>query len=95
MRSGSCCRCHLIFERLIHVHVVDKKHNPTLFKVIINNHSIFPDDIGVLHGSKLSWKPHVHKMKTQLLRACVVLSTLKHYTTQSVLNVVYNSLIHP
>jgi len=34
-------------------------------------------------------------VKTQLSRACGVLSNLKHYTTQSVLNVVYNSLIHP
>jgi len=33
-------------------------------------------------------------MKTQLSRTCGVLSTLKHYTTQSVLKVVYNSLIH-
>ena len=34
-------------------------------------------------------------MKTQLSRACGSLSTLKHCTTQSVLKVVYNSLIHP
>jgi len=34
-------------------------------------------------------------VKTQLSRACGVLTKLKHYTTQSVLKVVYNSLIHP
>jgi len=34
-------------------------------------------------------------MKTQLSRACGVLSKLKHYTTPPVLKVVYNSLIHP
>jgi len=31
----------------------------------------------------------------KLSRACGVLSSLKHYTTQSTLKVVYNSLIHP
>ena len=45
--------------------------------------------------NKLSWKPHVHKVKTQLSRACGILSKLKHYTTPPVLKVVYNSLIHP
>jgi len=34
-------------------------------------------------------------VKTQLSRACGVLPKLKHYTTQSVLKVVCNSLIHP
>jgi len=76
-----------------------QKHNPTSFKVIINNHSISPEDhlkyLGVLLDNKLNWKPHVQKVKTQLSRACGVLSKLKHDTTQSVLKVVYNSLIHP
>ena len=57
----------------------------TLFKVIINNHSISPEDklkyLGVLLDNKLSWKPHVQKVKTQLSRACGVLTKLKHYTT--------------
>ena len=30
--------------------------------------------------NKLSWKPHVQKVKTQLSRACGILSKLKHYT---------------
>jgi len=76
-----------------------QKHNPTSFKVILNNHSISPEDklkcLGVLLDNKLSWKPHVQKVKTQLPRACGVLTKLKHYTTQSALKVVYNSLIHP
>ena len=76
-----------------------QKHNPTSFKVIINNHRIFPEDklkyLDVLLDNKLNWKPHVQKVKTQLSRACGVLTKLKHYTTQSVLKVVYNSLIHP
>ena len=46
-----------------------RKHNPTSFKVIINNHSISPEDnlkyLGV-HDNKLSWKPHAQKVKTQL-----------------------------
>jgi len=33
-------------------------------------------------------------VNTQLSSACGVLSKLKHYTTQSVVKVVYNSLIH-
>jgi len=44
-----------------------QKHNPTSFKVIIYNHSISPKDnlkyLGVL-DNKLSWKPHVQKVKT-------------------------------
>jgi len=76
-----------------------QKHNPTSFKVIINNHSISPEDnlkyLGVLLDNKLSWKSHVQKVKTQLSRACGVPTKLKHYTTQTVLKVVYNSLIHP
>ena len=53
----------------------------TLFKVIINTHSISPEDklkyLGVLFDNKLSWKPHVQKVKTQLSRACGVLTKLK------------------
>jgi len=37
----------------------------------------------------------VEKVKTQLSRACGVLTKLKHCATQSVLKVVYDSLIHP
>jgi len=62
-----------------------QKHNPTSFKVIVNNNSISPEDklkyLGVLLDNKLSWKPHVQKVKTQLSRACGVLTKLKHYTT--------------
>ena len=49
----------------------------------------------VLLDNKLSWKPHVQRVKTQLSRACGILSKLKHYTTLPVLKVVCNSLIHP
>jgi len=76
-----------------------QKHNPTSFKVIINNHSISPEDklkyLGVLLENYLSYKPHVQKVKTQLSRACGVLAKQKNYTTQSVLKVVYNAIIHP
>jgi len=62
-----------------------QKHNPTSFKVIINNNSISPEDklkyLSVLLDN-LSWKPHEQKVKTQLSRACGVLTKLKHYTTQ-------------
>ena len=67
-----------------------QKHNPASFKVNINNYNISPNDnlkyLGVLLDNKLSWKPHVQKVKTQLWSAYGVLSKLKHYTTQSVLN---------
>jgi len=47
-----------------------QKHNPTSFEVITNNHSISPEDnlkyLGVLLDNKLSWKPQVQKVKTQL-----------------------------
>ena len=76
-----------------------RKHNPASFKVIINNHNISPEDnlkyLGFFLDNKLSWKPHVQKVKTQLSRACGILSKLKHYTILPVLKVVYNSLIHP
>jgi len=72
--------------------LTSRKHNPASFKVIINNHNISPKDnlkyLGVLLDNKLNWKPHVRKVKTQLSRACGILSKL-------VLKVVYNSLIHP
>jgi len=75
-----------------------QKHDPTSFEVHINNHSISPKDnmkcLSVFLDKKLNWKPHAQKEKTQLSRACEVLSILKHYTTQSVLKVVYNSLMH-
>jgi len=71
------------------------KHDLTSFKVMINNHSISPKDnlkyLSVLLDNKLSWKPHVQKVKTQLSRTCGNLSKVKHYTTQSALKVVYNS----
>ena len=76
-----------------------RKHNPASFKVIINNYNISPEDnlkyLGVLLDNKLSWKPYVQKVKTQLSRACGILSKYKHYTTLPVLEVVYHSLIHP
>ena len=79
--------------------LTSRKHNPASFKLIINNHNISPEDnlkyLGVLLDNKLSWKRHVQKVKTQLSRACGILSKLKHYTTLPVLKVVYNSLIHP
>ena len=79
--------------------LTSRKHNPASLKVIINNHTISPEDnlkyLGVLLDNKLSWKPHVQKVKTQLSRACGIISKLKHYTTLPVLKVVYNSLIHP
>ena len=79
--------------------LTSRKHNPASFKVIINNHNISPEDnlkyLGVLLDNKLSWKPHVQKVKTQLSSACGILSKLKHYTTLPVSKVVYNSLIHP
>ena len=76
-----------------------QKQNPTSFKVIINDQNLSPEDnlkyLGVLLDNKLSSKPHVWRVKTQLWRACEVLSKLKHCTTQSVQKVVYNSIIHP
>jgi len=78
--------------------LTSRKHNPASFKVNINNHTISPEDnlkyLGVL-DNKLNWKPHAQKVKTQLSRACGILSELKHYTSPPVLKVVYNSLIHP
>ena len=75
--------------------LTSRKHNPASFKVIINNHNISPEDnlkyVGVLLDNKLSWKSHVQKVKTQLSRACGILSKLKHYTTLPVPKVVYNS----
>jgi len=55
-----------------------QKHNRTSFKVIISTHNISPKDnlkyLGAL-DNKLSWKPHVKKVKTQISRACGVLPT--------------------
>jgi len=79
--------------------LASRKHNPASFKVIINNHNISPEDnlkyLGVLLDNKLSWKPHVQKVKLNYQELCGILSKLKHYTTPPVLKVVYNSLIHP
>ena len=80
--------------------LTSRKHNPASFKVVINNH-ISPEDnlkyLGVFLDNKLSWKLHVQKVKTQLSRACGILSKLKHYYNipSPVLKVVYNLLIHP
>jgi len=58
--------------------LTSRKHNPASFKVIINNHNISPEDklkyLGVLLDNRLSWKPHVQRVKTQLSRACGILS---------------------
>ena len=48
-----------------------------------------------VHMLKLSYMCNMCTVKTQLSRACGILSKLKHYTTPPVLKVVYNSLIHP
>jgi len=56
-----------------------QKRNPTSFRVLINNHSISPkDDLkypSVFLDNKLSWKPHVKKVKKKLSRACAVFQT--------------------
>ena len=61
--------------------LTSRKHNPASFKVTINNHTISSEDnlkyLGVLLDNKLSCKPHVQKVKTQLSRACGILSKLK------------------
>ena len=79
--------------------LTSRKHNLASLKVTINDHNISPEGnlkyLGVLLDNKLSWKPRIQKVKTQLSRACGILSKLKHYTTLPVLKVVYNSLIHP
>jgi len=79
--------------------LTSQKHNPASFKVIINNHTISPEDnlkyLVVLLDNTLSWKPHVQKVKIQLSRACGILSKLEHYARLPVLKVVCNSLIHP
>jgi len=89
----------LNFNKTNFMLLTSRKHNPASFKVIINNHNIYPEDnlkyLGVLLDHKLSWKPHVQMVKTQLSRACGILSKLKHYTTLPVLKVVYNSLTIP
>ena len=73
--------------------LTSRKHNPASFKVTIINHTISPHDnlkyLGVLLDNKLSWKPHVQKVQTQISRACGIISKLKHYTTPPVLKVVY------
>ena len=55
--------------------LTSRKHNPASFKVTINNHNISPEDnlkyLGVLLVNKLSWKPHVQKVKT----SCIDTST--------------------
>ena len=60
--------------------LTSRKHNSASFKVTISNHTISPEDnlkyLGVLIDNKLSWKPHVQKVKTQLSRACGILSKL-------------------
>jgi len=74
--------------------LTSRKHNPASFKVIINNHNISPEDnleyLCVLLDNKLSWKPHVQKVETQLSKACGILSKLKDYTTLPVPKIVYN-----
>jgi len=49
--------------------LTSRKHNPASFKVTINNHNISPEDnlkyLGVFLDNKLSWKPHVQKVKTR------------------------------
>ena len=89
----------LYYNKTNFVILTFRKHNLASFKVIINNHNIFSEDnlkyLGVLLDNKLSWKPYVQKVKTQLSRACGILSKYKHYTTLPVLEVVYHSLIHP
>jgi len=96
LRANKLC---LNYNKTNFMLLTSRKHNPASFNVIINNHNISPQDnlkyLGVFLDNKLSWKPHVEKVKTQLSRACGILSKLKHYTTLPVLKVVYNSLIHP
>jgi len=58
----------------------------------------FKNDIkylGSILDNKLSWKPHIAKLTTQISKSCGIFSKLRHYTTQPVLKAVHNALIHP
>ena len=70
--------------------LTSRKHSSASFEVIINNHNISPEDnlkyLGVLLDNKLSWKPHVQKVETQLSRACGIPSKLSCNTTSTEIN---------
>jgi len=51
--------------------------------------------LGIILDNKLNLKPHIAKLTTQISKSCGILSKLRHYTTQPVLEAVYNALIHP
>ena len=52
--------------------------------------------LDIILDNKLSWKPHIAKLTTQVSKSCGILSKLRHYyTTQPVLKAVYSASIHP
>jgi len=57
-------------------------HNNINISVAINHH---PISIQSVLLDKLSWKPQVEELVTQLSRSCGILFKLKHYTNIPVL----------
>ena len=80
LKPGLTDKLSLNYNKTNFMLLTSRKHNPASFKVTINDHTISPEDnlknLGVLLDNKLSWKPHVQKVKAQLSRACGILSKL-------------------
>ena len=75
------------------------KGDTAIFNISINSQQICEKNdiryLSIILDNKLSWKPHIAKLTTQIFKSCGILSILRHYTTPPVLKAVYNALIHP
>ena len=75
-----------------------KKKHKYKYTIKINNHELKQEHttkyLGITIDDTLTWKPHLHKLKTTLSRGCYALSKLRMYLTQDAMKTVYHSLFH-
>ena len=78
--------------------IFSKRKNKYKFSINIDNHNLQQEHttkyLGITIDDKLTWKPHLSKLRTNLSRGCYALSRLKMYMPQDVMKSVYYSLFH-
>ena len=79
--------------------IFNKTRKQHKFLIQLKNHTLTQVSstkyLGVIIDDKLTWKPHINYLKSKLSRNCYALTRLKGYLDESVMKMVYYSLIYP
>ena len=78
--------------------IFSRKRNKPNITFTINGHILKQQHsikyLGITIDDKISWNPHITKLKTQLAQTCFALSKLKKYANNKTMKIVYYSLFY-